>query len=44
LESKTGETVHMFNLYVMLGPLDNLDYIEQLEKNLENLKIGLEDP
>lgn len=42
LESRTGETVQILKLYFMLGPMDELDYMEQIEANLESLKIGLE--
>ncbi len=42
LESATGQNVQILTLYLMSGTLDNLDYFEQLEKNLENLKIGLQ--
>ncbi|MBD3206364.1 hypothetical protein GF319_08475 [Candidatus Bathyarchaeota archaeon] len=41
LESRTGETVKILNLYLMVGPVDELDYIDQLEVNLENLAEGL---
>lgn len=41
LEKQTGENVKILKLYFMLGPKDGFDYFEQLEKNLENLKIGL---
>ena len=42
LEKQTGESVKILKLYFMLGPKDGLDFFEQQEKNLENLKIGLE--
>lgn len=42
LESRTGETVQILKLYFMLGPIDDLDYMEQIEANLESLKEGLE--
>jgi len=41
LSPRTGEQVEILKLYLMLGPLDDLDYIGQLESNLENLKKGL---
>jgi zinc transport system substrate-binding protein len=41
LESETGEKVSVLKLYYMLGPLDGLDYLEQHEMNLKNLKEGL---
>ena len=42
LERLSGQEVKILKLYFMLGTIDNLDYFEQQEKNLENLKIGLE--
>ncbi len=42
LKTRTGHNVQILKLYFMLGPMDGLDYFEQQEKNLENLKIGLE--
>jgi zinc transport system substrate-binding protein len=41
LESETGEKVTVLKLYYMLGPLDGLDYLEQHEMNLKNLRKGL---
>jgi zinc transport system substrate-binding protein len=41
IEAKTGESVMILRLYLMLGPVDDLDYFQQLESNLENLKLGL---
>ncbi|MEM3341851.1 MAG: zinc ABC transporter substrate-binding protein [Thermoplasmata archaeon] len=41
LEKKTGKNVSILKLYLMLGKVDGIDYIGQLEKNLENLKTGL---
>lgn len=42
LERLSGHDVQILKLYFMLGNIDGLDYFEQQEKNLENLKIGLE--
>jgi zinc transport system substrate-binding protein len=42
LEDRTGHEVEMLHLYLMLGPVDGLDFTSQMEKNLENLSIGLE--
>ena len=42
LETRTDQNVQILKLYLMLGTIDGLDYFEQQEKNLENLKIGLE--
>jgi len=42
LERLSGHDVQILKLYFMLGVIDGLDYFGQQEKNLENLKIGLE--
>jgi zinc transport system substrate-binding protein len=42
LETRTDQKVQILKLYFMLGAIDGLDYFGQQEKNLENLKIGLE--
>ena len=42
LKRLTGHEVQILKLYFMLGNMDGLDYFGQQEKNLENLKIGLE--
>jgi zinc transport system substrate-binding protein len=42
LETRTDQKVQILRLYFMLGSIDGLDYFGQQEKNLENLKIGLE--
>ena len=42
LERLSGQDVQILKLYVMLGEMDGLDYFGQQEKNLENLKTGLE--
>jgi zinc transport system substrate-binding protein len=41
LQSKTGHTVTILELYLMLGPSEGKDLIEQMQTNLANLKIGL---
>jgi len=41
LEDRTGGDVTILKLYFMLGPVDGLDYFEQLEANLEHLQVGL---
>jgi zinc transport system substrate-binding protein len=41
LSARTGEQVDILDLYLMLGSMDDLDYLGQLEVNLENLKTGL---
>ena len=42
LERLSGQDVQILKLYFMLGIIDGLDYFGQQEKNLENLKTGLE--
>jgi zinc transport system substrate-binding protein len=42
LKRLSGQNVQILKLYLMLGTIDGLDYFGQQEKNLENLKIGLE--
>jgi ABC-type Zn uptake system ZnuABC Zn-binding protein ZnuA len=42
LQRLSGQKVQILELYFMLGNIDGLDYFGQQEKNLENLKIGLE--
>jgi zinc transport system substrate-binding protein len=42
LERLSGVDVQILKLYFMLGNIDGLDYFGQMQKNLENLKIGLE--
>jgi zinc transport system substrate-binding protein len=42
LKRLSGQNVQILRLYFMLGTIDGLDYFGQQEKNLENLKIGLE--
>ena len=42
LETRTDNEVQILKIYFMLGSIDGLDYFEQQEKNLENLKMGLE--
>jgi len=42
LKRLSGQDVQILKLYFMLGTIDGLDYFGQQEKNLENLKIGLE--
>ena len=41
LENKLGINVNILKIYLCLGPIDNKDYFEQLEENLESLKKGL---
>ena len=41
LETRAGETVEILDLYLMVGPVDEMDYLDQLEANLDNLVEGL---
>ncbi|MGC9307236.1 MAG: metal ABC transporter substrate-binding protein [Thermoplasmatota archaeon] len=42
LRQRTGREAEVLELYLMLGPVNSLDYFEQMEANLENLKRGLD--
>ncbi len=42
LKRLSGQDAQILKLYFMLGTIDDLDYFGQQEKNLENLKTGLE--
>ncbi len=42
VEDRTGEDVKLLSLYLGTGKVDGLNYIEQMEKNLDNLKVGME--
>ncbi|MBN1109762.1 MAG: zinc ABC transporter substrate-binding protein [Methanomassiliicoccales archaeon] len=41
LESRTGHAVQVLDLFLMLGPYEGADYLEQMSMNLVDLKIGL---
>ena len=41
LEARTGREVAILDLYFMLGPVDDMDLLQQMEANLENLAEGL---
>ncbi|TFG57137.1 MAG: hypothetical protein E4H30_01530 [Methanomassiliicoccus sp.] len=41
LESRTGHEVLVLDLFLMLGPYEDVDYLGQLSQNLINLKTGL---
>jgi zinc transport system substrate-binding protein len=41
LHDRTGVEVRVLELYVMLGPMDGLDYIGQMDANLDRLAEGL---
>jgi zinc transport system substrate-binding protein len=42
LQAQTGQSVTILKLYLILGPIDGKDYLEQQLFNLESLKVGLE--
>jgi zinc transport system substrate-binding protein len=42
LETQTGQSVTVLDLYLMLGPHNDVDYIQQMQSNLVNIKVGLE--
>jgi zinc transport system substrate-binding protein len=41
LETRTGESVQILELYLMVGSVGEMDYMDQLEANLDNLVQGL---
>jgi zinc transport system substrate-binding protein len=41
VKAQTGQNVTVLKLYLMLGPTDGLDYLEQMQTNLTNLQTGL---
>ena len=44
MEHRTGRSVQVLSLYFCLGPVDGLDYIEQMTANREALATALEVP
>jgi len=42
VERRSGHQVNMMGLYLMTGPVDGMDYLDQMVQNLINLTIGLE--
>jgi zinc transport system substrate-binding protein len=42
LEAQTGHSVAILKLYLILGPTDGNNYLDQQLLNLESLKVGLE--
>jgi zinc transport system substrate-binding protein len=44
VEAKTGHTVTVLNLYLMLGPNNGMDYLAQMQANLASLEAGLTAP
>jgi zinc transport system substrate-binding protein len=41
VQTQTGQSVTVLKLYLMLGPVDGLDYLSQMQSNLSNLQTGL---
>jgi zinc transport system substrate-binding protein len=41
IEVQTGEQIMILRLYLILGPIDEQDYLQQMGVNLESLKTGL---
>ncbi len=41
LESRTDQDVAVLEMFLTLGPYEELDYLEQLSQNLANLRTGL---
>lgn len=41
VESASGHSVTVLRIYLMTGPVDDKDYLEQMRFNLENIKEGL---
>ena len=42
IQTQTGDTVTVLELYLMLGPTDGKDLLTQMQLNLANLKTGLD--
>jgi zinc transport system substrate-binding protein len=42
VQAQTGHAVTVLELYLMLGESDGLDLLEQMQVNLDSLKVGLE--
>jgi len=42
VQAQTGQNVTILELYLILGPTDNMDLLQQMQLNLTNLKSGLE--
>lgn len=42
VQDQTGHDVQLLELYLMTGPVDEMDYLKQMSQNLINLKAGLE--
>ncbi len=41
LEEQSGQEVTVLHLYLLVGTVDDLDLLGQMEQNLENLAVGL---
>jgi zinc transport system substrate-binding protein len=41
IQAQTGQSATVLKLYLMVGPMDGLDYLEQMQTNLVNLQTGL---
>jgi len=41
VHAQTGQSVEILNIYLMLGPQNGLNYLEQMQTNLSNLQTGL---
>jgi zinc transport system substrate-binding protein len=41
VEAQTGHSVTILELYLMLGPTDNMDFLQQMQTNLASLESGL---
>jgi zinc transport system substrate-binding protein len=41
-QAQTGQSVTIMELYLMLGETNQMDLLEQMQVNLDNLKVGLE--
>jgi len=41
LEEQSGYEVTVLHLYLLVGPMDDKDLLQQMEQNLENLAVGL---
>jgi zinc transport system substrate-binding protein len=42
VQIQTGQNVTILKLYLMTGPIDGMNYLEQMQTNLINIQTGLE--
>ena len=42
VKDRTGRDVAILDLYFMLGPVDDMDLLQQMEANLESLAKGMD--